>query len=729
MKNTFILSFHKYLLAFLLLGISIGIYGQSGSGIELQVHKSDMNVPGLLTKHPVTLVNYLTKGKASDKEKFDAIFTWVATNIKYDFDSYYSSGGAGMPKVTAILKYKSGICLDYAYLMDTLCRLANITNVSVYGYAKDDIFDVNDSIYIDNHAWNAVNLDGLWYVYDVTWASGATEYKLTKFSAFIYNIYLKHPPKYKTKKVISKQLFTINYCDSALTKTPLEITYFKQRFWNRLLLKQLFRFKLKTVRVNNQKINPNYYLCNPEAFAINHFPDDPTWSLTNSQPLRKFECDSAFYHLNDSTYASYIRYGRPCPDCDGFLANDELNKQHILRKASLKFNPRNRFITTICEYNIGKLKYIESKAFEDSISKVTVIDTSLAYLSFAKESLLKSLQNIEIDNLLQKNKNKIKADILYAENEKHREFIFRDKFNTRLGAKSIKDLERKTKMSEKKLIRRINRIRNYDANEIANPKLKNTDYKLAELNYKLKQTDSIIDALDQTVFSLKQTFEKTVGTLSADLKQKLIQHDSAFIPFQASTYMRYIMKDNYKKEVVDVRKKINISEQHYLSGLKEKIYTPAALCLTLGDSLFTTITVRNSYEEFLFKIKAELVRRCQMPVTALKDYKLYLRTQNRQDICWIKTSTPNLNVLFSSFNELLNHQKTAESILKKENNIENRRFKLTNKELDRRKRKYKKIVLNNTKVVNFQTRVVRKEKREFLKKLRKERREAARKNR
>jgi transglutaminase/protease-like cytokinesis protein 3 len=159
--------------------------------------KADIDVGGAIAKNPGTLARRLTEGKSSEKEKFDAIFAWVATNIRYDFASYFSSGGSGMPRVKMILKYRSGICIDYAHLMDTLCNLSGITNVSVYGYAKDEIFDVNDSLYLDNHAWNAVKLDGLWYVYDVTWASGQPEYRFTKFSNFIYQLYLRHAPKYK----------------------------------------------------------------------------------------------------------------------------------------------------------------------------------------------------------------------------------------------------------------------------------------------------------------------------------------------------------------------------------------------------------------------------------------------------------------------------------------------------------------------------------------------------
>ena len=81
---------------------------------------------------------------------------------------------------------------------------------------------------------------------------------------------------------------------------------------------------------------------------------------------------------------------------------------------------------------------------------------------------------------------------------------------------------------------------------------------------------------------------------------------------------------------------------------------------------------------------------------------------------------PSLKVLFFLLDDLLMHQEEAQQSLKKENHVENRRFKYVNKELNRRKHKYRSIILNNTKVVNYQTRVIKKEKREFLKKLRKE---------
>lgn len=701
------------------------ISGQSPSLIELKYSKSDINVPRFIAKKPLLLANYLTKDKSTEKEKFDALFAWVASNIRYNFASYYAPSGAGMPRINKILKYRTGICMDYAYLMDSLCKIAGITNVTVLGYAKDEIFDVNDSLFSDNHAWNAVRLDNKWFVYDVTWASGETEYKLTKFSTFLNNIYLKHPPKYKKINVTSKKLFTINYCDSALTKTPIVYTYYKQKFWNKWLHKQLFKFRLKVKKYNNQKINPQYYLCDPDTFSINHFPDDPIWSLVSDKKRIDFESDSAYYHLNDSTFNHQNRYGRTCVDCDNYLALDELNKNYKLRKSSLEFNSRNRFITTICEYNISKLKLTESKPLEDSLFKVTVLDTSLSYLSFAQKSLLKSAALVEVENTLQKNKNLIKANLLYDENQKHKDLIIKDVFNIKVGAATLKNLERETNMQDKKLVRRIKRIDKYDDKEIPNPKIKNTAIKLAEVNRNLKITDSIITALDIKINRLKTLLDSNTLTLSNNLKQKIQQHDSAFLPFHYSIYLRYVMKDNYKKEIVNLRRKINIAEQLYLNDLDSLVYKPSNTCLKIGDTLFNAINLRNTIEEKKFKITGELIRRRELNPNLQKEYKMYLHRQNREDICWIKNNIPNLNSAFFLLKELLIRQKKAEKILRKENIVENIRFKAVNKELNRRKHKAYNIIINNTRVVNYQLRVTNKEKRLFLQKLRRARLEAS----
>ena len=133
--------------------------------------------------------------------------------------------------------------------------------------------------------------------------------------------------------------------------------------------------------------------------------------------------------------------------------------------------------------------------------------------------------------------------------------------------------------------------------------------------------------------------------------------------------------------------------------------------------MFEAINLRNGFEEKNYKIKGELIRRRQLDPQTQKDYKQYLHRQNRQDICWIKNNIPNLSSAFFSLEQLLFRQKKAQAILRKENIVENIRFKEVNKELTRRKRKAYSIIINNTRVVNYQLRITNKEKRLFLKKL------------
>ena len=69
-----------------------------------------------------TLVSSITQGKISEREKFEAIFDWVAKNIHYDYKVYFSSQGASQTNLKKVLKQRKAICVDYATLMDLWLR-------------------------------------------------------------------------------------------------------------------------------------------------------------------------------------------------------------------------------------------------------------------------------------------------------------------------------------------------------------------------------------------------------------------------------------------------------------------------------------------------------------------------------------------------------------------------------------------------------------------------------
>jgi transglutaminase-like putative cysteine protease len=87
----------------------------------------------------------------NDHQKVKAIHDWVVRNVKYD-ETY--------TRYTAYEALHDGtaVCQGYALLTYELLKEAGIQNLIVEGTAGGEL-----------HAWNLVNLDGIWYHLDTTW--------------------------------------------------------------------------------------------------------------------------------------------------------------------------------------------------------------------------------------------------------------------------------------------------------------------------------------------------------------------------------------------------------------------------------------------------------------------------------------------------------------------------------------------------------------------------------
>ncbi|MBA2613531.1 MAG: hypothetical protein H0U95_16320 [Bacteroidetes bacterium] len=624
-----------------------------------------------------------------------------------------------------MLRYRSGICIDYATLMDTLCELAGITNVSIYGYAKDEVFDLNDSIYVDNHAWNAVKLNGDWFVYDVTWASGNVDYRYTKFSQFLIKLSKHFPTKYKKKKVRKRNsYFFIDECGNEFRSPSY---YYKEKSFNPFMQRLLGLFSLSIEQYYTQKINKDYYLTEPELFSVSHMADNPVWALTAKRTMRDFEMDSLYYHLNDSSYVGQSRSGRSCPECDYDLSLDDLNKQHYLRNQSLKFNKRNRFITSMCEYFIGNINYRRSFDQEDSATKVAFFDTSVVYLQNSKGSLKQSYKNVDIDFILQKSKNKYKQMLLLTENREHINFV-KSKINITLTQKqNIRALKNKSNVNLRKYNNRKSRIRNLKSKIFVDETNKLPDHKAKELHERFKEKQREIDSLTQLVEIYKGRFDSIVTNLSLNVWQKVLHHDSLVQPIVNSTELRKLLKDNLKKPVVEIRKQIPYYQANYERDINDIVYTPARVLADFGAGLFNLIDKRNNYEVDCFQAKLLMAKFNLIPLDDLSEYKTFLQKENKLDYCWLKSKIPSIKAIAEGFAVLKEKQKDAMKIIVRENETERTRTHFISKELLRRKKKYRRIVVNNSYFTRVKLNEVKKERRGYLNLLKKQRREAAKK--
>lgn len=153
----------------------------------------------------------LTSDLTTDVERFRAIFKWVSENIANDYNQYtrnkrkrsklkndslkYNDWNTYFRKFSfeKLLKENETICTGYAYLIQELSKYADIESEIVHGFARTSTTNI-EKLTAPNHSWNAVKLDGKWYLCDPTWASGIQDPNTLKF-IFKYNdgFFLSHP--------------------------------------------------------------------------------------------------------------------------------------------------------------------------------------------------------------------------------------------------------------------------------------------------------------------------------------------------------------------------------------------------------------------------------------------------------------------------------------------------------------------------------------------------------
>ena len=195
--------------------------------IGLQAQQSDFNTIGF-TKADSIAAQYkgedlynlpilalkLTSSLETEVEKFRSIYFWVCHNIKGDptlmhnneFEHQRLKGNPSAiqrwqkgykRKIFKILREeKVTLCTGYAYLLQELSNLAGLECVIVQGYGKTKKIAL-DEMEIPNHSWNAVQLDGTWYLCDPTWSSGILDIEKNRFQhKFDEQFFLTEPTQF-----------------------------------------------------------------------------------------------------------------------------------------------------------------------------------------------------------------------------------------------------------------------------------------------------------------------------------------------------------------------------------------------------------------------------------------------------------------------------------------------------------------------------------------------------
>lgn len=285
-------------LIFLLLLLTCNVLLKAQSYNYLQANRAMLTIPADKSCSTTDIAEYVKQYFNTDREKVSAIYTWVASNIKYDTDSanHINLGRDKAAKITAALRRKKGVCENFAAIFNDICIKAGIMSFIIDGYTKQ-----HGSVDRTGHSWCAVVIDNEWFLCDPTWDSGTgnTKYLLVNPSDMIASHMpfdpmwqlleypVSHRQFYNGTTYSNKNQLFFNYADSIAAYTKMD---------------SLQRFKTAAIRIEQSGLY-NTLIRDKHAYAKMHIA-----LINEDKDVDNY--NSAVADLNKATavYNSFAEY-------------------------------------------------------------------------------------------------------------------------------------------------------------------------------------------------------------------------------------------------------------------------------------------------------------------------------------------------------------------------------------------------------------------------------------
>ncbi|WP_298473384.1 transglutaminase domain-containing protein [uncultured Maribacter sp.] len=274
------------------------------------------------------LTQKLSVNLKTNVEKFRAIYTWVCTNIENDYSSYLKTrkkrkklyknreallqwNSSFTPKVFKNLQeQKKTACTGYAYLIRELTVLAGIECKIINGFGRTAALNLQKGS-LPNHSWNAIKLNGKWYLSDATWSAG---------KVMIEDNYPKFIPEYFDGYFLANPaLFIKNHYPLDLEWTLLDNTPTFSQFINGpILYKEAFTYSVipvfpKKMHLVTQKNTPiKFTLSKSSAFtseeiALVLVKGDFTKTVTPNITINENICQLQYIFNRTGSYDVHIK--------------------------------------------------------------------------------------------------------------------------------------------------------------------------------------------------------------------------------------------------------------------------------------------------------------------------------------------------------------------------------------------------------------------------------------
>lgn len=157
----------KWIPAFLLVLVNLNLPAVGQYAIDDQVR----SIPARQAGNVKALAQYIGKKASSDKAAVRGIYVWLTNNITYDVKSFMR-GRPVESEPEAVLANKIAVCHGYSRLFKALCDEMGIQSEIIPGYSRGYGNEKRKRFQNTDHAWNAVKLEGRWYLLDATWGAG-----------------------------------------------------------------------------------------------------------------------------------------------------------------------------------------------------------------------------------------------------------------------------------------------------------------------------------------------------------------------------------------------------------------------------------------------------------------------------------------------------------------------------------------------------------------------------
>ena len=145
---------------------------QKRTGIEKKIDAHVLSTPETETESVERLSRYLTSPWEGERNKGFAIFRWLSFHVAYDVDGFFGRTEKKGCDSGSVLKHRVSVCAGYANLFESLSKEAGLKVHTIGGYAKGYGFEPGQRFTATNHAWNALQVNGEWFICEPTWGAG-----------------------------------------------------------------------------------------------------------------------------------------------------------------------------------------------------------------------------------------------------------------------------------------------------------------------------------------------------------------------------------------------------------------------------------------------------------------------------------------------------------------------------------------------------------------------------